>query len=188
MSLTYHTFGEVQPRLLIISGLHGDEGGVIAPLFEVLQKYKEHLPSFVFVPEMSNTALQKKTRKNQRGNDLNRMFGLENDDPEVRLGETLVHHFAPYDVVISFHEDVEYQQTYFYDRGERFFDIDLEKWRQRVREMDIELLEGIDDVAEPTLGHMFQEGYHYSDITTNKGSIEDWVLEEGLAKTLSSIK
>ncbi len=71
------------PRLLIHSGTHGDEWGVIEPVKLAVKKYEDQLPDFVFVPEVSPSAVMNRTRVNSGSVDLNRSFTEGTNESEV---------------------------------------------------------------------------------------------------------
>ena len=102
------------PKLLLMSGTHGDEYGVIQPLKNIIDKYSEKLPDFIFIPEFSPTAVKLKTRRNKFNHDVNRNFFENTDDPEAKTVMNIVANFN-FKMGISFHEDIEYDSFYMYD-------------------------------------------------------------------------
>ena len=102
-SLFYYQTGE-NPRLLIHTGTHGDEYEVIDLVMEAVKKYEDYLPSFVFVPVVSPSAVAKRTRNNGRGIDMNREFYSDSDDKEVVANIEILEN-KEFDLFVSFHED-----------------------------------------------------------------------------------
>jgi len=54
------------PQLLIVSGTHGDEFAIISSLDEIIQKYIDDLVPFMYIPELSPSAVRQKTRTNSQ--------------------------------------------------------------------------------------------------------------------------
>jgi hypothetical protein len=175
-------------RLLIVSGLHGDEASVIPLLTEYIQNNESLLPSFLFIPEMSPSALALNQRNNVGGHNLNRIFGTDIPDDEREAIEHVVSEHGPFDLVLSFHEDQEFLDTYFYDVGEKFYLLHLAKWRQHAQEIEIPLLNGLDDPNDDALGYHFTDGYNHDTAKKNNGMFEYWVLVEQLAKRSLTIE
>ncbi len=114
VTLRYYTHRE-NPRWLIHSGTHGNERGVIAPVREFLRAHAKDMPGFVFVPEVSPSAVTKGSRWNAAGNDVNRMFADTSPDAEVRANLALMH-TGTFDLFLSFHEDTDRMwEWYIYD-------------------------------------------------------------------------
>lgn len=103
--LRYYTHGN-NPRLLVHSGTHGNERGVISSVERYLTSHAEAMPEFIFVPEVSPSAVAKRTRKNAAGRDVNRMFTDVSPDLEVRANQAIIHNHW-FDLFLSFHEDPE---------------------------------------------------------------------------------
>jgi len=104
------------PRLLLMSGTHGDEFQTVISLYNALSRYAPRLPDFLYVPLVSPTAVEKRTRTNARGNDLNRNFFDASPDPEIQANIAALSRFR-FDWCFSFHEDWEFGKFYFYDNG-----------------------------------------------------------------------
>ena len=173
------------PKLLIVSGFHGDERGVISSVKRAVKKYHDALLPFFFIPEVSPSAIRLGTRFNKNKADLNRSFFDDSSVEEVRL---LIKKVLPYkfDVCISFHEDPEYSDFYLYDAyGENLEGSHLlQNLRSRIKSLNVGLLNGIDDPQDPTLGITFHEGYHYfPPVHENKdGFFSDWAFTKGVIK------
>ena len=173
------------PKLLIHSGTHGDEGGVIQHVKAALEKYESLLPSFVFVPEVSPSAVKLKTRVNSKGNDLNRVFLSNSEDEEVRLNIEVIKD-KKFDLFVSFHEDPEYSDYYVYDfgYGEEKNKLVLEH-NEFLKKQGVGLLNGVDDPTDPKLGYKFVDGYNkfaYVKKDVDSGNIAAWVLNRDIAK------
>lgn len=163
-------------KLLVVSGLHGDESGVIEPLFHFFDSCSEIPYSIVFIPEAYPSAVRRKKRNNVHERNGNRLFGTDIQDPEKDMVEKIVTTHAPYDLVVSFHEDTQYPQTYVYDVGQRKIEPFWDNWRKAMHTIGIELLNGVDDSDDPALRYVFVNGYHYTLTPKNSGQFEDWVV------------
>jgi succinylglutamate desuccinylase len=179
----YYTFTQenASTKLLLASGLHGDESSVIEPLQQFIEQNSHKMPNFLFIPEVSPSAVQLRRRHNGLYHDLNRIFEMGVEDPEELLAKKIVMKEAPYDLVVTFHEDTEYKETYFYDLGEKFYELHLQEWRNAVKNIGIELLNGLDD-EDNALRKVFVDGYHYEEDAQEDGMFEHWVLHEHLGE------
>ncbi len=167
-------------RILITAGLHGDEGSIIPLLEDFLFEFEGISDSIVFIPRMSPSALRSGRRLNDSGHDSNRLFGRKQDDPEHNgVVETIDQH-APYDLVVSFHEDVDYPETYVYDTGRQLPLSKVIDWRYEVQQLGIPLLNGLDDPNDPELQHVFVDGYNHISHPGRDGQLETWIVLSGL--------
>lgn len=182
-SFYYYVQGE-NPRLLIQTGTHGDEYAVIEIVKKAIEKYENKLPDFVFVPEVSPSAVAKRTRNNWANRDMNRSFYANLDDPEVKANIEVLkgRHF---DLFVSFHEDHEFDNEYYiYDVGSNKQENKLVlKHNQILKEGGITLMNRVDAPEDPELGFLFVDGYkkfeHKDD--TDHG-IAGWILDSKIAE------
>ena len=171
------------PKVLIISGTHGDESGVISSVRKAVDKYNQALKDNLFVPELSPTAVRQGTRMNYEGLDLNRSFKENADSVEVREVMNLL---LPYkfDIAVSFHEDPEYKEFYLYDAfGEPLKAKQLFKLQCDIRSLGVDLLNGVDDPVDQDLGAVFVDGYKYFGTETlnpASGFFADWAFSNGI--------
>lgn len=188
--LTVERFG-VEPSSLFISGIHGDETDIIAPLHRILAEKTATDPklfsSHLRVMEAHPKALQQGTRK--AGDiDLNRQFGGKNypDYPQAKLlADCLLEHKS-IDTIFSFHEDLEEDRFYFYYQTTRDDDGKMDTVVDRLREnlvnsvesMGIPLYNGIDDID---LGYWVNRGFCLvsSDALHDK-TFEMWAVQKEL--------
>lgn len=174
------------PKLLLLSGTHGDEFEVIASVKKALKKYSSILPDYLYIPEVSPSAVKLKTRINEDGKDLNRSFFDETSIKEVRkLTETVKKH--QFDTCVSFHEDPEFDKdVYLYDAfGPNIQGTEqISRYRKAVESVGLRLLNGLDDPSDPALGNVFCDGYHWwPPIKENKnGFFPDWAFTGGYIK------
>lgn len=154
----YFIKGE-NPTLLIHSGTHGDEYEVIDFVKKSVQKYEDKLPDFIFVPEVSPSAVKNKTRVNGNGNDLNRIFFSDSKDIEVQENIKVLDGYN-FDLFVSFHKDPLSDEYYIYDSGYKLEESDnIKAYNQKLKSLGINLLNGIDDPDDPDLGYEFKDGY-----------------------------
>lgn len=173
--IKYHIKGHA-PQLVLHSGTHGDEHHVIEPLRKVISKMYHELPDFLYVPEVSPSAVKLGTRENILGHDMNRVFWGANFDPEVIANKQILA-AASHAVALTFHEDLENNAFYIYD-SEPLDEESLEGIRQRIRTLDLPLYDGFDDFEDEHLQYVFKDGYacvkqgdHY------KGPfVDDWAM------------
>jgi len=185
----YFIKGE-NPSLLIVSGTHGDEYEVVPLVEEMVMKYADKLPDFLYVPEVSPSAVALRTRKNKDGLDVNRNFFEETLSQEIKEMMELWKKFK-FDLFITFHEDPELKEFYLYD-GAREEDNErlklkedpaLKLLKKDITEAGIGLYNGVDDPNDPNLGYESKDGYINTTIfTKNVSGAEDWLLITGTAK------
>lgn len=169
------------PTLCIVAGTHGDEYGVIASVEKTIQTYAHLLPDFVWIPEISPSAVARKTRKNTDEVDVNRSFQDSSLLKEVVDVMEAVRKFH-FTTVMNFHEDVELNTFYCYDTGSN----PPSGWDPlcaTLSKLGIPLLNGVDDPKDPVLGYTFKDGY-CSYTPTRDGSLESWMHMHGLAERI----
>lgn len=182
--LEYFVKGD-NPKLLIHSGTHGDEFDVIDLVKKAVEKYEGKLPDFVFVPMVSPSAVQNKTRVNKNGKDLNRIFYSNSTEIEVQENIKVLEGFC-FDLVVSFHEDPEFNTYYIYDESQdELISEKVLNHIEIIKNLNVKLLTGLDDTNDPHLGHAFVEGYskfHYPDERVADGTVTLWAYSENKTK------
>lgn len=180
----YYISGE-NPKLLIHSGTHGDEYEVTDFVTEAILKYEKDLPSFIFVPVVSPSAVERKTRVNESGTDMNRGFFSDSKDPEVQANIEIIKN-EKFDLFVSFHEDWEFSEYYIYDWGYSQIKNELVlKHNQWLKNNGIGLFNGVDDPLDLALGYEFVEGYNKSihvEKERDDGIISDWILNRKVSQ------
>ena len=81
----YH-FGQTGPRVLILGGVHGDEGEGVVAAHGLLEKFLHSFPyrlRLTLVPALNLDGVVAKTRQNGNGVDLNRNMATKDWTPEV---------------------------------------------------------------------------------------------------------
>ena len=180
----YFVHGE-SPRILIHSGTHGDEYESIGIVSGLIKKYLAILPDFVFVPKVSPSAVELKTRKNKRGIDLNRSFIDGSNDPEV-LANIKIASLYDYQTCISFHEDPGVNYFYIYDSG-LINSKKLSTLRSEISKLKVPLLTGYDDPDDAVLRNKFYKGYKRFPSVQNSdhdGTFWGWALNKGIIKNM----
>lgn len=176
----YFTYGK-DPQLLIHSGTHGDEHEVIDLVTGSLRKYESQLPPFIFVPHVSPSAVRAKTRENGKGEDLNRLFLDGSKEQEVLWNQAILQK-GPFELAVSFHEDLGYKFYYLYDETRdgkpTKLVVDHNNW---LSQNGVQLLDGFDDPDDPALGIHFTNGYrHFTyDPSRRSGMIMNWAMFHG---------
>jgi hypothetical protein len=155
--LAYFQTGNL-PRLLIHSGTHGDEYGVIEPVKRVVKKYQKKLPEYLLVPEVSKSAVGLKTRKNRYGRDLNRHFSRRSKDPEIRANIELLYGRS-FELCLNFHEDLDHKDLFYLYDTHRMSRKSKVRLNRSLEKIGIGRFSGIDDPEDPELGNRIREGY-----------------------------
>lgn len=179
----YFVSGE-NPKLLIHSGTHGDEYEVTDFVIETILKYEKDLPPFIYVPVVSPSAVERKTRVNESGTDMNRRFFTDSNDPEVQANIEIIKN-QKFDLFISFHEDHEFEKEYYvYDVGQDKHENNLVlRHNQLLSTKGILLLNRIDSHDDPNLGYLFVDGYRKFVHKNNVDhGIAGWILDRGIAR------
>jgi predicted deacylase len=143
-------------KLLILSGMHGDEFEVI----DCVKKYiAEHvLSDYLYIPEVSPSAVAAQTRRNKFGSDVNRSFFDPPTDPEVKEFTEKISG-KKFDQCINFHEDPDLAQTfYLYDSGQLTPE-QLLTLRSSIIEAGCGLHTGTDDPLDANLDLHVEKGY-----------------------------
>jgi len=174
-----------EPKLLIVGQTHGDESEIVPLVENVLFNHCSELPPFLFVREISPSASKLGTRENIDGLDLNRSFIVPPPTEEVKQMMELWSKYV-FDIFLTFHTDPTAADFYLYDGTK---DEDHEKRRldvtegfsllqQDLRNLGIQLRNGIDDSDDPTLGYMTHNGYVYWPMSTkiNDHATDYWLI------------
>ena len=172
------------PKLLILSGMHGDEYDVISCIKRYLEKNKDTLPNYLYVAEVSPSAVAAKQRQNIFGHDVNRQFFDPPTDPEVKSFMEILtpHHF---NLSLNFHEDPDLTGTfYLYDSGQLSED-QLVQLRSQIIEHGAGLHTGKDDPLDANLGFHVEKGYistPYEVLPADAGFSWVWFAKHGITK------
>lgn len=174
------------PTLLLDSGTHGDEAEIIPLIEDALDMYRNKLPPYMYIREVSPSAVRLRTRKNEEGHDINRVF---RDDSQSREVQSLIRTLRPYrfSLGVSFHMDLGNDAFYFYDSGDFSGNSILEKFQSDLEQLSIPLLSGVDDKHDPILGDPYTRGYPThppSKTHTGDGTMWSWFLTHDKVKRL----
>ena len=183
-SQRYYLKGE-NPKLLIVSGTHGDEPDTVPIVEEIVERSHDQLPDFLYVPEISPSALKLGTRRNVNGIDVNRSFYAGVNDEEVRQLMSLWSNYS-FDLFLTFHEDPTNSEFYLYDgtieenREGRHLEGTQRLYllRQDVLSAGVPLFNGVDDPDDPGLGFKAKDGYIHWPMEYNDHSADYWLLVE----------
>lgn len=172
------------PTLLILSGMHGDEFEVIDCVRTYLKEHGESLPPYLFIPEVSPSAVARETRKNNWDHDVNRSFFDPPTDPEV-LEFMAKLQGKQFTLSLNFHEDPDLAQTcYLYDSG-RLEDSKLLTLRSSIIEAGCGLHTGKDDALDANLNLQVDKGYistPFSSLPQDAGFSWVWMARHGISK------
>lgn len=170
-------------ELLVVSGIHGNEDSVIPHLFRVLHHARAVLPAHIYIPVMSQLAVNAGSRCRPDGIDLNRAFTMTDAPEEVQQAKDFAHTHGPFRTVLSVHEDDELPDSYAYIEGNPIRDRRLAAWRAAVAHYGHKLHTGYDDVTDPALGMWVENGHVHSsrpDLTPQM--FESWMVVNGFAE------
>lgn len=144
-----------QPTLLIHSGTHGDESDVIVSIEKYLREHADLMPDFLWIPEVSPSAVRAGTRKNERGVDVNRVFDANSIEPEV-LANIALTRGKLFDLFLDIHEDPTTDAFYMYDSIDARGAKEMRELFSRVKALGVPLYNGLDD---EDLGLHVADGY-----------------------------
>lgn len=182
--LEYFVWGE-NPKLLLWSGMHGDEHQTCDLQREYLSKNYLKLPSFLYIPVMSPSAYTAKCRTNKNGNDLNRCFVDDIADCEVSDVKTLLSGYK-FDLGIDFHEDLELdKQFYLMNYGNKIL-VNMNQIENRLYSVGVELYNGEEDPSDPLLQKEIKKGYLHDPLAAKvcKGFIADWLYVNKICSSI----
>ncbi len=174
--IRYHVKGK-SPKLVILSGTHGDEAGVTPYVTKVIEAMYADLPAFLYIPEVSPSAVLQQTRFNKYGRDINRSFNVEND-VEINSLKILLSK-ARKATAVTFHEDLQFEEFYLYDTGVLPNEV-LYPFYEKLKALSVPLYSGADDPEDVWLGYTSKNGY----IPAAKKDdellfLEEWAINTG---------
>lgn len=180
--IDYFLHGE-KPKVLISSGTHGDEPDLIFSVRRAVDKYVDQLPDFLYIPQVSPSAIALGTRKNSDGLDANRAFFPGTTCEETLTIEKILEH-QTFDIHVDFHEDEWIPDFYIYDCrvGNTKQSDDIIGLLSDVSALGVGLFEGIDDLDNPNLGNIVKDGYCSPDVTRYDPSFDGWTRKQAIAK------
>lgn len=147
--LDYFTFGD-NPELLIDTGTHGDEYDIIPLVRKALDKNLNGLPSFIYIPEISPSAVALKTRNNNNGLNINRHFFTNSNLDEVKAIKKVIEKYH-FDLSVTLHEDLSFTEFYLYDtenlEGYKYF----KTFKNNLAKIGVGLYNGYDNAGDPAL-------------------------------------
>ncbi len=170
------------PSVLLLSGMHGDEFETIPLVSSYVLSHIADFPNFLYIPQVSPSAVEQKTRENVYGNDINRAFIPHTRDSEALVVmNTLMRH--AFTISLDFHEDSAHEDAfYFYDTGEMKGDA-LKQFKKAILTTGVTLYSGVDDPEDPHLGCLVEDGYiskgHEKD-SHESGFLTKWMAHKGI--------
>ncbi len=172
------------PTLMIWSGTHGDEAEVTECVTAYLDKHQQNVPDYLYIPEVSPSAVERKTRRNKHDRDLNRHFRDSTADEEVRAVMDIVRAFSM-PLGITFHEDPDRRSSFYIYDSDLMNETDLSRYREIMLKTGAKLYTGIDDEADKDLSLHVEKGYisttiEPSDVDT--GFSMRWLIENNITK------
>lgn len=183
--IPYWNHGE-NPRILIVSGAHGDEYSVVSIVADEIERRAPMMLDFIFIPEMSPSAVARKTRENHVGEDIERHFINATHHGEARAIMEFLRN-KTFDICLSFHEDREWDGFYLYDVASQSYQKELRMICKRVARIGTPLHTGLDDGNDPYLGHSVENGYvhiPFNNVMAEKPFFGSWLLGNAIAKRM----
>lgn len=172
-----------KPTLLILSGTHGDEPEVDTCVTRYIDTHQSNLPDYVYIPKLSPSAVELKTRRNKYGNDLNREFIQNPTDLEVITAMKILEPFS-FSLCIAFHEDPDRRTSFYMYDTDHMSDEQLLTYRNGIIKTGAKLFTGIDDPADKKLALHVEKGYIYSPMINaqDTGFSMRWLIADKKAK------
>jgi hypothetical protein len=168
------------PKLLLISGLHGDEYEVIDTVSEYIKLHLKELPPLLYIPIASPSAVATHTRQNNLGHDLNRSFFDDSIDPEIKnIIKTINNNH--FNLCLCFHEHPGHTEFYYYDSQPKS-EISG-NFLNTLSSQNFNLFTGNDDPDDPVCNFQIQNGYihiPFNPQDADFGTIWDWGLKKRL--------
>lgn len=174
------------PRLLLLSGMHGDEYESSDCLIEYIEQHKDSLPDFLCLPRLSPSAIARKTRKNQWGRDINRQFF---DNPEDEEVQAIMQILRPYQFPLSInvHEDPDRLLSFYLYDSDCLTEDQLTHLRTTISATGARLYTGIDDPEDIHLGLEVKRGYvstPFDESHGDTGFSERWLVKRRIVKRM----
>lgn len=188
-TVKYYTHLE-SPRVIFLSGMHGNEAESSELLEQWLIENAETLDSFLFIPQVSPSAVRQGTRRNAQGNDINRQFIEETTDQEVLQVMKILKGQSAI-LCLDVHEDPDRTQGfYIYDTGVMTKQ-ELETYREAIQKTPFKPYSGIDDIDDEHLQRMIEQGYVSlrptdSEVSAGFGSV--WMLKHHIVSRVFTME
>lgn len=162
-------------QILLLSGIHGDEFGVIASVQKYVKNHIRELPSYDYIPKVSPSAVLHKTRNNINNIDLNRSFFDDSTDEEISALKKKIKGVS-FSTVFTFHEDCDRKhELYMYSSHNINPQIFL-KFKKQLNAINISLFNGVDDPTDPVLNNPIHNGLLVSPIEKEgRGTLWPWL-------------
>lgn len=171
------------PKLLILSGTHGDETDVTTCVSHYIDTHQSDLPDYLYIPELSPSAVKLKTRRNIFDHDLNREFLHNPKDPEVITAIKILKPFT-FSLCIAFHEDPDRRTAFYMYDSHMLSDEELILYRELIMHTGAKLFTGIDDPADTRLALHVEKGYIHTPVLSNQdiGFSMRYLIADHIAK------
>lgn len=171
------------PTLMIWSGTHGDETEVTECVTSYIEKHQQELPDYLYIPEVSPSAVERKTRRNKHDRDLNRHFHDSTVDEEAKAVMEIVRPFS-LPLAITFHEDPDRRTSFYMYDSHVMNDNELKQYRDVIATTGAKLYTGIDDEADENLRLHVEKGYISTTVDPHEkemGYSMNWLVQNNIA-------
>jgi len=164
-----------QVKILLLSGIHGDEFGVILSVKKYIENNGNKLPPFIYIPQVSPSAVLRKTRNNINNIDLNRSFFDDSTDEEIEALRNKIKGIS-FATVFTFHEDCDRKDEFYMYSSHTINQQIFLNLKKHLTAINISLFNGIDDPTDPVLNNPIHNGLLVSPIEKEpKGSLWPWL-------------
>ena len=187
--LTYYQ-NSSRPSVLILSGMHGDEYGAGKILEQLVSNDRLIESAFLYIPQVSPSAVAAHTRENTYGHDINREFRNHAADKEALAVMDVLkrYHFT---LAIDVHEDPERTKSfYIYDTGNMTKEQQT-GYQALIEKMGVELYTGMDDSEDKNLGCHVENGYisfRQDTVLVTTGFLSIWMTSETFADRVFTVE
>lgn len=181
--------GQATPKVLILSGIHGDEqsGPLAIARFLLGLRLPVQRNNWDIIPLINPYGFEKGKHDDALGRNINRYFfdaPKKNEPAEcgiLRKFSKSIH--QTYDFAVSIHEDTERRNFYLYDGGCGQDSPLITKVFGSVKQRKIGLFSGIDDINDPQLRNRVKNGYiDAKSSCEHLPTFEDYLLRNKKAK------
>lgn len=164
--------------------MHGDEYEAGKLLEQYIHANYQKLPDFLYIPQVSPSAVAAHTRKNKFDNDINRQFLASTKDPEAIAVMSLLQ-MHTFDLCIDIHEDPDRTMGFYLYDSDQMTDDELAAYRAVVHPTGARLYTGVDDVDDENLNLYVEKGYvslGFEKSGAVSGFSSRWLFEENRCK------
>ncbi|MEK9194537.1 MAG: succinylglutamate desuccinylase/aspartoacylase family protein, partial [Patescibacteria group bacterium] len=209
--LHFIKIGNGKKRILITSGIHGDErSGPYTLIKFLLEKQNIKNLNADIIPLINPSGFEKETRENKNGKDPNRWFSDKSQKNEPQECKILKKFFSargvrprpirlrrrsafggkkPYELLVSLHEDPDRKEFYLYSTGLNLKFAIIQKIFKTVKKFGIKLYTGMDTTNPRDLVKNFvKNGYVSVKWNNIVPTLEEYLSRNKIVKRVLTIE